>query len=75
MEREGLKVGKEVLAFRSFDLFGSLLQCDMWGGGRHFPSFTSPQSNTRDRQRLMEGEGGFASVPEEQTCVFFYTAT
>jgi len=45
------------------------------GGGRGFPSFTSPQSDTRDRQRLMEGEGGFASVPEEQTCVFFYTAT
>ncbi len=23
----------------------------------------------------MEGEGGVASVPEEQTCVFFYTIT
>lgn len=23
----------------------------------------------------MEGDGGFASVPEEQTCVFFNTST
>ena len=50
--------------------FGSLLQRDMCGG-KSFLSFTSPQSDTRGRQRLVEGEGGFASVPEEQTCVFF----
>lgn len=30
----------------------------------------------RDRQRSLDGgEGEFASVPEEQTCVFFYTVT
>ena len=37
--------------------------------------FTSPQSDARDRQRLMEGEGGFFSLPEKQTCVFIYTGT
>ena len=43
MEREDLKVGKEVLAFQSFALFGSLLQCDMLGGGRVF--LHSPANN------------------------------
>lgn len=44
-------------------------------GGWGFFSSTSPQSDIRNRQRLMEGEGRLASVPEEQTCVFFYTST
>ena len=44
-------------------------------GESGFLSFTSPQSDRRDRHRLMEGEGELASVPEEKTCVFFYTST
>ena len=67
MEREGLKGREEVLASRSFALFLVLFCNVMCLGERSFLSFTSPQLD----KRLMEGEGAFASVPEEQTCVFF----
>ena len=48
--------------------------CDVSGGTR-FSFFPSPQSDMRNRQKLTEGEGSLASVPEEQACIFFYTST
>lgn len=44
-------------------------------GGEGLLLLNSPQSHMLDRRRLMEGEGGFASVPEEQTCVLQKTIT
>ena len=66
-----MNAGEEVLASRSFAFLLVLFRNVMCLGGKGFLSFTSPQSDRRDRQRLMEEEGRFASVPEEQTCVFF----